>query len=49
MIKNLSLIHALARWLRWLEYCLIHQKVEGLILGQAIYLGCGFDPQLGQV
>lgn len=28
----------------WLEHHLVQQKVEGSILDQGTYLGCGFDP-----
>ena len=38
---------ALARQLSWLEYCPIHQKVEGLIPSQGAHVGCRFNPQLG--
>ena len=35
--------------LAWLEeHHSTHQKVGGLIPSQGTYLGCGFDPQLGQ-
>ena len=39
----------LARWLTWLEHHPIHQRVEGLIHGQATNIGCGFDPRSGYV
>ena len=40
---------ALARWLSWLEHCLMHQKVAGLIPGRSTYLGCGFHPRWGHI
>ena len=40
---------ALARWLDWLECRTVHQKVEGSIPGQGIYLGCRFNTWLGSI
>ena len=41
-LKCLSL--DLIRWFSWLDYCLEHQKVMGLIPSQGKYLGCWSDP-----
>ena len=37
-------IQVLEPWLNSSVGCPVHQKVEGSILGQGTYLGCGFDP-----
>ena len=45
----LKLDLTLAMWLSWLERHPIHQKVEGSIPSQGIYLGCGFDSWLWHI
>ena len=41
------MVFGLAGWLSCLEHCPVHQKVAGSIPGPGMYLGSGFDPQLG--
>ena len=46
---DLKAVTAPARWLSWWEHHPVHQKLEGSIVHQGTYLGCGFYPWLRHV